>query len=176
MEFFLGNCTLVWRRAVIVLLYTGLRREDAINLQRRHIVNDRIYLSKERTGDTIRKTGAEVVIPIHPRLAEELSTPLPIEGLTLITGTRGRPIRGDVLTYSIRKEAKRLGITNPPPLHGLRKNAVMRLYEVGCSVEEIHAITGQSHQMIHHYGQAYNRDRLVDSVVVKIERDWTEKQ
>ena len=132
----------------MVLLYTGLRREDAINLQRSLIINDRIYLSKDRTGDAIRKTGAEVFIPIHPRLAEELSTPLPIEGLTLITGTRGRPIRGDVLTNSIRKEAKRLGITDPPPLHGLRMNAVMRLFEIGCSVEEFHAITGQSHQMI----------------------------
>ena len=132
--------------------------------------------TEEQVGINCNNDSRIVVIPIHPRLAKELSTLLPIEGLTLITGTRGRPIRGDVLTNSIRKEAKRLGIINPPPLHGLRKNAVMRLYEVGCSVEEIHAITGQSHQMIHHYGQAYNRDRLVDSVVVKIERDWTEKQ
>lgn len=176
LEFFPGNCRPVWRRAVIVLLYTGLRREDAINLQRRHIVDDRIYLSKDRTGDTIRKTGAEVVIPIHPRLAEELSTPLPIEGLTLITGTHGRPIRGDVLTNPIRKEAKRLGITTTPSLHGLRKNAAMRLFEIGCSVEEIHAIAGQSHQMIHLFSQAYNRDHLVDSLVVKIECDRTEKQ
>jgi len=129
-ETFLGNCRPVWRHAVIVLLYTGLRREDAINLQRRHIVNDRIYLPKDLAGDTIRKTGAEVVIPIHPRLAEELSTPLPIEGLTLITGTHGRPIRGDVFTNSIRKEAKGLVIANPPPLHGLRKNAVTRLLEI----------------------------------------------
>ncbi|MGI9505355.1 MAG: tyrosine-type recombinase/integrase, partial [Geminicoccaceae bacterium] len=121
-----------------------MRREDAIRLERRHIIDDRIYLTKERTGTVVRKTGAQVIIPIHPRLREELARPMPITSVDqlLVTGTRGRPIRGDVLTHSISKEAKRLGIKNPPPVHGLRKNAVMRLIEVGLSKELIKNITG----------------------------------
>lgn len=165
---FLAGAGPFWRRAFMVLLYTGLRREDAVNLRRDHIINNRICLTMETTGQATRKTGAEVVIPIVPALAEELARPLPIEGLTLITGTRGRQIRGDVLYHSIMKEAKGLGIEKPPPLHGLRKNAVMRLIEAGLEYREIHAITGQSIRMIEHYGREYDRHRAVDSAVVKL--------
>lgn len=169
-ETFLAGAAPVWRRAFMILLHTGLRREDAVNLRREHIVNGRICLTKETTGETTRKTGAEVVIPITDALSEELSRSLSIEGLTLIVGTRGRPIRGDVLSHSIKKEAKRLGIEKPSPLHGLRKNAVMSLIEHGLDVQEIHAITGQSEPMIRHYGQEYDRHRLVDQAIVKLAR------
>jgi integrase len=163
-EVFLAGAAPVWRRAMMVLLFTGLRRGDAVELKRSDIRNDRIYY---RTS----KTGAKVVIPIHPALASELERPLPVEGLTLSVGTRGRPIRGDVLSHSIAKEARRLGIENPPPTHGLRKNAVAALVEAGLTVEEIHAITGQSAAMIRHYAQDFERDRLVDRAVVKLSFD-----
>ncbi|MGI9420020.1 MAG: tyrosine-type recombinase/integrase [Geminicoccaceae bacterium] len=108
------------------------------------------------------QTDAEVVIPITNALAKELETPLPIEGLTLIVGTRGRPIRGDVLYHSIKKEAARLGIEDMKPLHGLRKNAVMTFLEHGLDYQMIRAITGQSDEMIRYYGQNYDRHRVVD--------------
>lgn len=172
-DLFLGSASPVWRRAVAVLLYTGLRREDAINLTRDHIKNGMIYLTKEETGETTRKTGAEVIIPIHPRLKAELAEPMPISSVVrlLITGTRGRKIRGDVLTNSIRKEGKRLGLDNPPPLHGLRKNAVRRLVELGINPEDIQAITGQSIDMIKHYSQGYDRQLAAEraAAIIQIE-------
>jgi hypothetical protein len=118
---------------------------------------------------TFGKTKVDVVIPITPALAAKLDLSLEIEGLTLIVGRRGGPIRGDALSHSIEKKAKRLGIKKPSPLHALRKNAVMHLIEAGLSVEEIRAITGQSRQMIEHYGQAYNREKVVDAAVRKLD-------
>lgn len=161
-ELFIANASPIWRRAFMVALYTGLRRDDVINLTRDHISNGRICIE---TG----KTGVEVVIPVLDRLAEELDRQLPIPNVKLlVTGTRGRKIRGDVLTHSIAKEAKRIGIANPAPFHGLRKNAVMRFIEAGLDDKQIHAITGQSSEMIEHYGQEYDRHRLVDQAVIKL--------
>ncbi|MDH3664127.1 MAG: tyrosine-type recombinase/integrase [Alphaproteobacteria bacterium] len=161
-ETFLEGAQPVWRRALMVLLHTGLRREDAIRLRREHVRGGRIRIKTS-------KTKIDVVIPVSSALAVELDRPLQIDGLTLIVGTRGRPIRGDVLSHSIGKEAKRLGIEKPSPLHGLRKNAVMYLIEAGLSVEEVRAITGQSRQMIEHYGQAYNHEKVVDAAVRKLD-------
>ncbi|MGI9492862.1 MAG: hypothetical protein ACR2QF_10730, partial [Geminicoccaceae bacterium] len=134
-----------------------------------------ICLTIEDTGSATKKTGAEVFIPITDELAKELATPLPIEGLTLIVGSRGRPIRGDVLYHSIKKEAKRLGITDMRPLHGLRKNAVMTFLEHGLEKTHIRAITGQSDEMIQHYGQNYNRHRVVDQAEVIMMKNKPQK-
>lgn len=177
LDLFFRQARPVWRRAVTVLLYTGLRRDDAINLTRDHIRNGMIYMTEEETGDATRKTGAEVIIPIHPRLKAELAEPMAITSVNrlLITGTRGRPIRGDVLTNSIRKEGKRIGLDDPPPLHGLRKNAVRRLVELGIPLEDIHAITGQSHRTINEYSKGYSRQLAAERAAPVIQLDGSEK-
>ena len=41
--------------------------------------------------------------------------------------------------------------------HGLRKSATVALLECGCTDEEVHSITGQSREMIVHYGQQVKR-------------------
>ncbi|MEZ5935855.1 MAG: tyrosine-type recombinase/integrase [Alphaproteobacteria bacterium] len=170
LDLFLENAKPVWRRSVTVLLYTGLRRDDAIKLTRDRIRGNRIYLTEETGGGT-QKTGSEVIIPIHDRLKAELARPMRIANAAglLITGTRGRPIRGDVLSASIRRECQRLGIEDPPPLHGLRKNAVRRLVELGVAYQDIQAITGQSIEMIKHYSRGYDRERAVERVEAVIE-------
>ena len=161
LEIFFLDARPVWRRAAAILLYTGLRRGDARKLQRMHI-------GREFIEFTTSKTGREVCIPLHGDLAEELVKPLPVESLYLIAGERGQQLCPDWISHGIRKECKRLGMEDPPPVHGLRKNAVARLKEVGCTDDEIHAITGQSKEMIAHYGKKFDRRRLASAAVVKI--------
>ena len=93
----------------MVLLYTGLRRGDATQLRRSDIQNGRITLA---TG----KTGAQVVIPIHSKLAEELERPFDVDSLFLICGARGLRIRDDSLSKEIMKECRRLGMDPSPPV------------------------------------------------------------
>jgi len=89
----------------------------------------------------------------------------------LINGERGRPIRVEsTLSHAVRDEGKRLGMDDPPPLHGLRKNAVMALVEAGCEPREIQAITGQSLQTIEHYAAKYKRERLAQAAILKLEK------
>jgi hypothetical protein len=44
--------------------------------------------------------------------------------------------------------------------HGLRKSAVVTLIESGCTPTQTAAITGQSLQMVEHYGRRVDRTRL----------------
>lgn len=46
-----------------------------------------------------------------------------------------------------------LGIKTVP--HGLRKNAVNALLEAGCTIAEVSAITGQTHQVVEHYAAKF---------------------
>ena len=54
--------------------------------------------------------------------------------------------------------------------HGLRKNAVNALLEAGCTIAEVSAITGQTHQVVEHYAAQVNRRKLGKSAIVKFER------
>lgn len=50
------------RLALALLLYTGQRRGDVIRMGAQHIRNGALYVKQE-------KTGAELIIPVHPSLA-----------------------------------------------------------------------------------------------------------
>lgn len=162
---FLAGARPVMRRAVMVLLSTGLRREDALKLTRAHIRDGKIYVVP---GKTAKTQPDEVVIPILEALEAELAEPLAVESLHLMPNERGQQWYPSSVSHMVAKEARRLGIEQPAPLHGLRKNAVRRLLEAGCSAKEINAITGQSEAMIRHYGRGFSREKLAEAVVIKL--------
>lgn len=153
----------VWRRAMMVLLYTGQRRSDAIEMRRDDIKDDMIQ-------GIAAKTGKTVFIPIHRELARELTTPLPIESVYLICGQSGQKMTKQWLTNGMTREWRRIGSANPPPLHGLRKNAVMALIEAGATEDGVNAITGQSREMVRHYAQDYERKGLAKAAILKWEK------
>ena len=164
-ELFLKGAQPRWRRAVTVLLYTGLRVGDAIKICRSDIKNNvlRWVTSKKKTP---------VVIPLHRDLIDELSRPMDVESVDyLIVGVKGSRFKHVTsVNHGIVKEFKLLGIDNPPPVHGLRKNAVMRLLQAGCSIEDVQAVTGQSADMVTHYGQQYDRERRARAAILKLEQ------
>jgi hypothetical protein len=56
--------------------------------------------------------------------------------------------------------------------HGLRKNAVNMLLEVGCSEEQVAAIVGMSAAMVHHYSKEVSKFRLARSAMKMLESGW----
>lgn len=56
--------------------------------------------------------------------------------------------------------------------HGLRKNAVNMLLEVGCSEERVAAIVGMSPAMVHHYSKRVNKFRLARDAMKILEAGW----
>lgn len=70
--------------------------------------------------------------------------------------------------YDIGPEAK------PYVLHGLRKLAIIRLAEAGCSDAQIQAITGQSAEMVAYYRQRASRKALSKGAIRLLEQNKSE--
>ncbi|PDT77263.1 integrase [Bradyrhizobium sp. C9] len=56
--------------------------------------------------------------------------------------------------------------------HGLRKNAVCMLLEVGCTEDQVGAIVGMSAAMVRHYAKEVSKFRLARSAMKLLETGW----
>ena len=104
----LGTRERVW---LDVLLYTGLRRGDAVRIGRQH-VRDGIATIKTE------KTGVEVSIPILPVLATTLAAG-PTGDLAFICGESGRPLTKESFGNMFREACRKAGVDKSA--HGVRK-------------------------------------------------------
>lgn len=120
------------RVALDVLLYTGLRRGDAVRLGRPHV---------KRGVATIRteKTGQVVTIPILPPLQETIDAG-PVGELTFIAGEHGRPMRKESFGTWFRIACKKAGV--PGRAHGLRKCGATRAANAGATDAMLEAMYG----------------------------------
>ena len=75
------------RLALALLVYTGQRRGDVIELGRQHVRNGAIHLRQA-------KTGKPLAIPIHPELRVVLDA-TPSGNLTFLVSERGAPFSSD---------------------------------------------------------------------------------
>lgn len=145
-----------------ILLYTGLRRGDAVSLARAHI----------RGGTAISiqtgKTGAWVTLPILPEL-QEIIDASPIGETTLIATMSGKPMTKESFGNLFREACRQAGV--PGAAHGLRKVAATRLAEAGATVAELNAVFGWSGaKMASLYTAKADRSRLAKSAVEKLKR------
>ncbi len=58
--------------------------------------------------------------------------------------------------------------------HGLRKNAVINLLEVGCTENQVGAICNMSAQMVQHYGREVALRSLAKDAMKLMEARWSE--
>lgn len=58
--------------------------------------------------------------------------------------------------------------------HGLRKNAVCLLLEVGCTEAQVAAIVGMSLQMVAHYSKQVSKFRLARGAMKVFEAGWSD--
>jgi integrase len=131
------------RLAYALLLYTGQRGGDVVNMRRADISGGAIRVVQQ-------KTGTELSIPIHHELQAALKT-TPSKGLNLL-GAAGLP---------------------PECLpHGLRKAQMRRLAEGGASAKQIASISGhKSLREVERYTAAADQKRLSRGAISKLKRE-----
>jgi integrase len=144
----IGTRQRVW---LDVLIYTGLRRGDAVRFGRQHIRNGIGTIKTEKT-DTV------VTLPILQVLMKTLDAG-PCGDLTFIAGD-GRPLTKESFGNLFRKACREAGLQNRSA-HGLRKAAATRAAENGATVAQLNAIFGwKGAKMATYYTEAADRRRL----------------
>jgi integrase len=144
----IGTRQRVW---LDVLIYTGLRRGDAVRLGKQHVRNGVATLKTA-------KTDTEVTLPILPALAETL-TAGPCGDLAFIAGEKGGPLTKESFGNLFKKACRAAGV--PGSAHGLRKIAATRAANNGATVAQLEAIFGwQGGRMAALYTRAADRRRL----------------
>ena len=141
--------------------HLGQREADILRLTWAQYDGDAVTL---RQG----KTGEQLVVPVHPDLAEHLAGLPRTELGTIVVGARGRPLTGNgfrTLFQRARSAAGLSGIT----FHGLRHTAAQALAEAGCSEAEIRAVLGhRTSQMAQHYTRRADQTRLAEAAVARL--------
>jgi integrase len=153
------------RLALALLIYTGVRRSDVVQLGAQHVKDGRIRLVQVKTGEE----NVPIKIPVHPLLKVELDkTPL---GMTYLLTMYGNPFSKEGFSAWFVERAKEAGLSGRTP-HGLRKAAGRRLAEAGCSGKEIAAVLGHSSlAMVETYTRSADQGRLADQAMTKLKKD-----
>lgn len=121
------------RLALDVLLYTGLRRGDAVRLGRQHVKEGVIYFP------ATEKTGEPVTIPVLEPLRLSIAA-TPVRGLTFIETSQGRPWVKESFGTWFKAACVAAGV--PGTAHGIRKAGATRAAENGASSHQLMAIFG----------------------------------
>lgn len=149
------------RLALDLLLYTGLRRGDAVRLGRQH-VRDGIF--KIRT----EKNGVWVEAPILPPLARSIAA-APTGDLAYIAGERGQPMKKGSFGNWFRAACDAASV--PGAAHGLRKAGATRAAENGASTRELKSIFGWDNDaMPSLYTRTADRARMAKGAMSMLEK------
>lgn len=123
------------RLAFDLALYTGQRRSDVRIMGPQHVKNGEIRVKQ-------LKTGKELWIPLHPRLAESIAA-AKIGNLAFIVSAKGAPFTYDSFGMWFMRKCRTAGLDGFS-MHGLRKSCSRRMAEIGLSNQLIKSITGHS--------------------------------
>jgi integrase len=149
------------RLALALGLYTAQRRGDAVCIGRQHIRDGVLTIRQQKTGTTL-------AIPVHPELAAIIDA-TPIGHLTLLTTKSGKSYGANDFTDQFRSWCDTAGLPTRCVFHGLRKAALTRLADAGCTAHEIAAISGhKTLSEVERYTKATNQARLARSAMERI--------
>ena len=125
----IGTRQRVW---LDVLLFTGLRRGDAVRFGRQHIRDGAGTIKTE-------KTDTEVTLPILPVLAKTLAAG-PCGDLAFIANVNGQPFTKESFGNAFAEACRKAAITKSA--HGLRKLAATLAANAGATEAQLKAIFG----------------------------------
>jgi integrase len=147
-----------------VLLYTGLRRGDAVRLGRQHVRDGIASLKTEKSGFQVT-----VTLPILTTLAETLKAG-PCGDLTFIAGANGHPLTKETFGNEFREACRLAGVKGSA--HGVRKIAATRAANAGATVAQLEAIFGwQGGTMASLYTREADRRRLALEAMRTLENE-----
>lgn len=146
-----------------VLLYTGLRRGDAVMIGKQHIRDGVATIKTEKS-----KFKMEVSIPILLVLAKTLAAG-PTGDLALIVGDNGKPLTKETFGNYFRVACGKAGLKKRSA-HGVRKIGAIRAAEAGATDKELDALFGwEGGMMSKLYTKNAERKRLAKQASEKIE-------
>lgn len=161
----IGTKERVW---LDVLLYTGLRRGDAVRLGRQHVRDGIATLRTEKSQDVIT-----VTIPILPVLAITLAAG-PKGDLSFICGEKRAPLTKESFGNMFREACESAGVNKSA--HGVRKIAATTSANNGATVAQLEAIFGwKGGSMASLYTRAANRRRLSMDAMHTLNRTQNEQ-
>lgn len=148
------------RLAYYLALFTGQREGDVLSMTWNAVRDGAVEVMQQ-------KTGARVVIPLHPVLSDVLSETAK-RGMFIVCTEAGAQYTTDGFKTMWRREILSCGLDGVQ-FHGLRKNASGALAEAGCTDEEIMSITGhKTRSMISLYTRYARQKLLAQSAMRKM--------
>jgi integrase len=158
------------RLALELLACTAQRRSDVVKMGRQHM-RKAVIEGREWLVIDVRqqKTGTPLAIPILPQLEAAIDAMLSKDNLTLLTTVRGKPFSPEAFTNWFRQCCNAAGLPRGTSAHGLRKIALKRFAEAGCSAHQIAAISGhKSLREIERYTKAAEQERLARDAMIML--------
>jgi integrase len=147
------------RLALDIMLYTGLRRSDAIVLGRQHVREGRLKIRAS-------KNGAEIDIPVLPPLAESI-TATKIGDMVFLVNTRRQPWKNISFGYWFAARCEEAHV--PGRAHGLRKAGATMAANNGATPFELTAMYGWSSTKVAEiYTAKADRARLAERAANKL--------
>jgi integrase len=158
----LGTKERVW---IDVLLFTGLRRGDAVVIGRQHVRNGEATLRTEKSRGEIT-----VTLPILPILQRTLDAG-PTGELAFICGARGKPFTKEAFGTAFKEACKAAGVLDRSA-HGCRKIGATRAANNGTTVAQLNAIFGwKGTAMASLYTEEADRKRLAREAIAKLQNE-----
>jgi integrase len=158
------------RLAFALLLYTGQRRGDVVELGAKNIDGDLLIIDQ---GKTEGGEEAHLEIPVHPKLREIIDATPTVGVKTFLVTHFGKPYTAPGFGNWFRELCDAAGC-HGVSAHGLRKATARRLAEIGCSALQIAAVTGHATlKEVQRYTNAADRKRMAREAIAKlIEGGW----
>lgn len=159
---FLAVCGREIALAYLLAVYTAQRQGDVLRLPWSAYDGEVIRL---RQG----KTGAELEIPVAARLRRALDE-APRASPVICVRADGRPWAADHFRHVFARAVSRARLQDRR-FQDLRRTAVVRLAEAGCTVPEVASITGHSMDTCHRIIERYlpRTRRLAAAAIAKLE-------
>jgi integrase len=158
------------RLAVGLVLYTGQRRGDVVTMGP-HLVHNGVMALDQ--GKTEGGEESHLEIPMHPKLTEIIAATATVGVRIFLVTKHGKPYTAAGFGNWFRELCD--GADCPDiSAHGGRKATARRLAEIGCSANQIAAITGHaSIAEVQRYTKAADRKRMAREAMAKlVEGGW----
>lgn len=151
------------RLSLALLLCLGQRGSDVVDMGPRALV--RLEDGAQAIRVRQKKTGTELVIPVLPELAAELSARRG-EHLVFLTTAYGKPFSVKGFQQWFARRAKEATGNPACTAHGLRKSCAYRLADAGATPFMIQAITGhKTLSEVQRYTAGRDQVRLAQSAL-----------